>query len=297
MRAGARALYCRLMIFSRRLHRWGDATLEQQRALAPTWVVRRCRFGGIFEDERPLRTLGRGTDATRTRMSVVLTGRIVAFVGDLSWELETGDAMVVSPLADLFIADLDSSTGFEIDWAAGPLPPFATRLRLSGEFLATAVGVAESLRVGDQGAFAAAARRLFERVTVEGLPPLDAEALDCVDQPSQLGLSALDAVLNDLVGKPQLSDLEQRLGCSRWTLMRSFRQLHDMYGLSGLSGGTDWRAMRAFTRLRVAGLLLTHPKATTRAIADSVGFRSPEAMCHAFANAGWPSPGSFRRTG
>jgi AraC-like DNA-binding protein len=282
------------MILSRRSYRWGDATLEQQRALSPSWIVRRCRFEGIFEDERPLKTLGRDIDTTRVRMSIVLRGRVVAFVGNRSWELAEGQAIVAAPLSSLFMADVSSSIGVEVDWEGGFAEGFANRLRLSDGFLTTARDVAEALRTHDVPTFSQTAHRLFEYVAAEGLPIPDPDALDAIDHASQVGMSAVDAVLNELDQKPQLIDLEKRLGCSRWTLNRSLRQLNQTYGLCGLAGGTDWRAMRAFARLRVAGLLLTNPRATTRAIADTVGYRSPEAMCHAFSNAGLPSPGRLR---
>jgi AraC-like DNA-binding protein len=281
------------MILSRRAYAWGGATLEQQRALSPSWIVRRCRFDGLFEDERPLRTLGRDIEPSRARLSVVLSGRIAAFVGGNAWELEEGDAVIAAPLGDLFIADVHSSTGFEVDWNAGSSSAFAVKVRLSAGLFASAREVADGLRLGDVSAFARAARGLFQRLSVEGFAPPDASPLASVDAPSQIGMSAIDAVLNDLDDKPQLIDLEARLGCSRWTLTRSFRRLNETYGLRGLAGATDWRAMRAFARLRVAGLLMSHARATTRGVADYVGFRSPDAMCHAFANAGLPSPGQL----
>jgi len=282
------------MILSRRMYRWGDATLEQQRALSKSWIVRRCRFDGIYEDERPLQTLGRDIDSRRVRISVVLGGRVAAFVGDRSWVLEEGDAVVAAPLATLFMADVHSSTGFEVDWDAGSIDPFAEKIRLGSGLLSTAREAAEALRIGDAPAFTSAAHRLFDHLAAEGFTVPGRESLDSIDRRSQIGMSAIDAVLNDLDAKPQLVDLEARLGCSRWTLNRSLHQLNRTYGLCGLAGGTDWRAMRAFARLRVAGLLMTNPRATTRAIAESVGYRSPEAMCHAFANAGLPSPGAMR---
>jgi hypothetical protein len=112
------------MILSRREYTWAGATLEQQRALSPSWIVRRCRFDGLFEDERPLKTLGRDIESSRARLSVILAGRTAAFAGENAWDLAEGDAVLVAPLGNLFIADVYSSTSFELDWEVGPSASF-----------------------------------------------------------------------------------------------------------------------------------------------------------------------------
>jgi AraC-like DNA-binding protein len=239
-------------------------------------------------------TLGRDVEPARARISLVLAGHVAVFARDQVFELEPGEAVIAAPLSDLCIADVRSSTGFELDWEAGTQGPFAVKLRLAAGLLETAHAVAENLRLGDVALLATSARKLFERLAAEGFTSPDTAALDSIDGPSQIGISAIDAVLNDLRVKPQLQDLEARLGCSRWTLQRSFHRLNRTYGLRGLAGATDWRAMRAFARLRVGGLLMSHPRAKTREVADYLGYRSPDAMCHAFANAGLPSPGQLR---
>jgi AraC-like DNA-binding protein len=281
------------MILSRRRYQWGDASLEQQRALSPTWILRRCDFGEILEDERPLSVLGRDIETGRARLTVVLRGRTAAFVRGQSWELAAGDAIVAAPLGDLFNADVRPSTGFELDWDVDDARPFAVKLRLSSGLLAAARAVSEALRVEDARTIAVHAAALFARVAAEGLPAPDASALVTSDPTNQAAMNAVDAILNELREHPQLIDLEASLGCSRWTLTRRLHALHKTYALSGLGGATDWRSMRDFARLRVAGLLMSNPRATTRGIAEYVGYRSPEAMCHAFANAGLPSPGRF----
>src|SRR6202012_4403059 len=115
------------------------------------------------------------------------------------------------------------------------------------------------------------------------------------DAAGQRVIDALDGALSRLDLHPQSIDFEARLGCSRWTLTRLLHDVHTRYGVCGIGGGTDWRSVRDFARLQGARILSTHQGAPLGAIARSVGYRSPEAMCHAFANAGLPSPGQVRR--
>ena len=69
------------------------------------------------------------------------------------------------------------------------------------------------------------------------------------------------------------------------------REIHARYGLSGLDGAS-WRSVRDFYRVLVGSILASSPVMTTRRLASVLGYGSPEAICHAFANAGMPSSGS-----
>ena len=108
-------------------------------------------------------------------------------------------------------------------------------------------------------------------------------------------MSALEDALCSLGKSPQLVDLEAP-GRSRWTLTRTLHELYARYGLSGMGGATDWRSIRDFRRLRLAQVMMTHRRASTREIARFVGYGSPDAMCHAFAKAGFVSPGRMRES-
>ncbi len=284
------------MILSQTTYRWADASLERQRAIAPSWIIKRVRTRGLLDDERPLSTLGRETTSSRARLGILLQGQGAAFADNRAWPVATGDAIYMAPLATVYGVDITPSTWLEIDWDIAPQPPEIQRVAVGGRLVGAAREVAGRLSDPETPfvAIALSIRTLFDALGAEGFGPFDTRPLDGIDLPSQLALQAVDGVLADLQAQPQVVDLEARLSCSRWTLGRSIRGLSQKYGLSGVSGGTDWRSMRDFMRLRVAGIFMSHPQAATGVIARRVGYRSAEAMCHAFANAGLPSPGRLR---
>jgi AraC-like DNA-binding protein len=278
------------MILSRVGYTWHGATLSRQRAIAPSFVIKRVETRGVLDDERPLSTLGRDTTSSRARASIVLEGRTVSFAQGRSWELEAGQALVVSPLAGMYSRSLAPSILLELDWDAGG-EECSGRLTLPAPLLGAARELARSLRDGDAPGVSLHGRAVFGGLRPLGLGPFDVEALQTVDGPRQRVVDAIDDLLTNLEGQPQIVDLETRLGCSRWTLARVIRDLSKTYGLFGVGGGTDWRSMRDFMRLRVAGIFMTHAQATTASVARAVGYGSAEAMCHAFAHAGLASPG------
>jgi transcriptional regulator GlxA family with amidase domain len=56
-----------------------------------------------------------------------------------------------------------------------------------------------------------------------------------------------------------------------------------------------WRGALHHMRLAHALRLISAPGATTELVARHTGFRSPTALCHAFAKGGLPSPGVLAR--
>ncbi len=121
------------------------------------------------------------------------------------------------------------------------------------------------------------------------------EPLLAEDPSDQAWSSAIDAALSDLAGGPASADLERRVAKSRSTVFRRSREFHGKFGLTGLSG-PEWRSVRDFYRLLVGTIVMGHPDAGTREVAGLLGYRSAEAFCHAFANAGLPSPGRVRES-
>lgn len=96
------------------------------------------------------------------------------------------------------------------------------------------------------------------------------------------------AVRNDVVG------LEQQLGWARRTVSRRASELHQRYGIHGVDG-ESWRSVRDFYRVLMGTILASSPGVTTRGLATILGYTTPDALCHAFANAGLPSPGAVKK--
>jgi AraC-like DNA-binding protein len=287
------------VIFSEAAYTWRGAALERQSALAPTWAIKRYRSHGLLNNEHVLRAIGRETRPTRARLTMVLGGRVVAYLAGQSLELGPGDALHVHPLSEFFGVEIEPLTVLELDWDCRGASASLDKIRLPESLLVAAAGLADRLRDARTRApaFAAAGRRFFERLAASGIAIQDDTAFDHVDGPGQHIMDAVDRALGELRCRPQLVDVQARAGRSRWTLARSLHALGECYGLRGLRGRDDWRALRDFRRLLVASILMTHPQATTRAVALEVGYGSADAMCHAFANAGLPSPSQIRALG
>lgn len=58
--------------------------------------------------------------------------------------------------------------------------------------------------------------------------------------------------------------------------------------------GDDWRTVRDSHRLLIDAVFATDPEMTARTLAAMHGYASTQALCHAFANAGLPSPTALR---
>ncbi len=130
----------------------------------------------------------------------------------------------------------------------------------------------------------------------DGLIAVDAIAKDLavVAAPDEQELcSAIDGVLSSLEEGPHVVSLEEKLGSSRRTVLRRTQSLCKRYLLPGLAAD-DWRSVRDSYRLLIGAIFATHPSMTTRALAAMLGYASPEALCHAFANAGLSSPATLR---
>jgi AraC-like DNA-binding protein len=287
------------VIFSHQRVASGAVGASAYRALSQAWVIRLVELKGVMDDERlGSPAVGRGIEEARARLTLVLAGRLCVWARDRAWELGAGEGALVVPLS------LMSSAGgpcvvVELDWALDSQVPSASFLRLSPGLSGSAWEVARALGAAGSGEgappFARAAAGLTARLRAAGIDvPLHRGVEH--DAAGQRVIDALDGALSRLDLHPQSVDLEARLGCSRWTLTRVLHQFHTTYGVCGIGGGTDWRSVRDFARLQGARILSTQEGASLGAVARSVGYRSTEAMCHAFANAGLPSPGQVRRS-
>ncbi len=102
---------------------------------------------------------------------------------------------------------------------------------------------------------------------------------------------AIDAGLSRLEAFPSIEDVADELG---WTTRHVNRRYGELAATLGMTAST-WRGLLHHMRLVTAFRLLSVPTATTELVARRTGFRSPSALCHAFAKAGLPSPGVLAR--
>ncbi|MFO0669344.1 MAG: hypothetical protein U0235_06935 [Polyangiaceae bacterium] len=266
------------------------------------------RLDGVVQDEHRTSGLGRGTQDQRARLKVILRGRLEATVGDATFDLGPGDFLLIPCIADCRTRGGDDET-LELDWdAAAPIAgrsvprietgALGTRAREAAHTLSDALRDADA----DHGlsAFSGELARACDALAAVGLPldprgardAAESAAVETADADQRL-LSAIDRTLEELHAGPAAIELESRLGWSRRTITRRTTELHARLGLSG-QGGESWRAVRDFYRLLVGTILASNARMTTRALSTVLGYASPDALFHAFANAGLPSPGALR---
>ena len=111
-------------------------------------------------------------------------------------------------------------------------------------------------------------------------------------KPHEARLSiAINEQLSNLEAHPSVDDVADDLAWSARHVNRRFAELAMAYGLTHPSWKATLHEMRLVTSFR----MLSVPGATTELVARRTGFRSPSALCHAFAKAGLPSPGTLAR--
>jgi hypothetical protein len=167
--------------------------------------------------------------------------------------------------------------------------------------------VVERLAIRDRSRLARAARDLdgddptcaaieiIDVLRAAGMPfdRPDAVALREGDRRFQPLVAFMSRRLSALHEHPALVDVQDDLG---WDARRVRRAIHRMARSYGYSW-THWREGLHQARLLHALRLLAVPGATTEIVGRLTGFRAPSALCHAFADAGLPSPGRFASAG
>jgi AraC-like DNA-binding protein len=282
-------------------------SLQLDRAVFPGWVFRRALFHGVVQDERlTTTTLGRGAPVGRSRLIVALEGPATVFVSPFpsgpcrTVEMAPGDALVVRDLGALAIRAGDGLS-LELDWepscelAAGSVPELShARLAHSTRRALASMSTAmREMTAQDHGRFDTTAAAAIGALRAEGLPLsvgvlLNPEVFSMNDDGQRL-IEACDAELCHLEAGPMLWGVEQRLGCSRRTIARRIREANSQYGISAMSG-ENWRSARDFYRVLLGTILASSRAATTEKLAAVLGYSSPTALCHAFADAGLASP-------
>lgn len=260
------------------------------RAISEDLVMRHVATEGILSDERvTIPLLGRGTSEAGARLLVVFSG-IVHMVGaGVDATLRPGD-YVIAPTAG-FLTRSDAASTLELDLRTAT----AVRTAITGRLAASA---RERLRavvtaLWESADVDALARDVEAWLVAEGILTGRPLALGC-DPEEQRIITLVDRSLERLAAQPMRVDLEEGARVSAKTISRRIDRVHARLGLHGLGARTDWRATRDFYRLLVAALLASSGRLSTRDLAAYSGYGSAEALCHAFATRGLPSPARFR---
>jgi len=183
-----------------------------------------------------------------------------------------------------------STTTLAIDWE-----PDAVGVPVHGPFAIERLSARDVARMHEAALRLAspeperAVLDLLEQLRAIGLPfaPIEPRA----DGVLSLLQSALSKRLTKLDQHPDIEDVATDLGWNRRLVHRRMQAMAEKYG----SARPHWREALHSARLLQAMRLLAAPGATTELVAKLCGFRSPGALCHAFAEASWPSPGAMAR--
>lgn len=233
-------------------------------------------------------------EVRRVCLSVLLEGDGRFDEGDRRVWLRPGDAV----LSEASRGGTEAYAGprsrvLVIEWAAGALGRGATAsdvVRLGARDRAALASAAEGL---DGPRPVQAVLEILSVLRSAGV------ALERVELGDLAGVSdaqdhalarALDGPLSNLATFPAIDDVGDELGWSQRLVHRRVAALARRYGFAF----DTWRALLHHLRLAMA-LRLASAGATTELIAKKTGYRSPVALCHAFAKAGLPSPGALAR--
>jgi AraC-like DNA-binding protein len=137
--------------------------------------------------------------------------------------------------------------------------------------------------------------KLLDAARASGLPFERLSAGDLASDAPPLGDQRLAHAMGDALTRldahPAIEEVGDALGWNVRTVHRRIAAIAERYVLPW----AHWRSALHHTRVVHAIRLLAAPGATTEGVARATGFRSPTALCHAFANAGLPSPGVLSR--
>ena len=234
-------------------------------------------------------------DVRRVCLSVLLEGDGRFDEGDRRLWLRPGEAV----LSDASRGGTEAYAGprsrvLVLEWASGSLGPSADAsglvVRLDARERAALASAADALE-GPRPVHAVIEILAVMRSAGVALERVDIGHLTERSDPRDHALAlALDGPLSNLASFPAIDDVVDELGWSQRLVHRRIAALATRYGFAF----DTWRALLHHLRLAMA-LRLASAGATTELIAKKTGYRSPVALCHAFAKAGLPSPGTLAR--
>ena len=269
----------------------------------PSFVLRLVEFrGGTVEDRLFDAPQLRSTVCDWPLLAVTLAGRGVVRDGAAA-ACVAGRELIWAPRGAGIRARSEPSgiRALFLQWNpdvfGSPAEASFSAVRLRAPEFARITGAAEHVVAAgyDAARMSAAVAGLFAIVRAAGLVGVCPEPGDLANAPGSdlAGVgAAIDRALCDLRAKPMLVDVEGSLGRSA---AQTRRLIHSCGAQLPGSASTSWRAQRNLWRMYLGALLMTNPRGETDAVAKLLGYGSAVAFCHAFANAGLPSPGNIRR--
>lgn len=263
--------------------------------LRTPWLrVVRMRSHGLVTDfgtlNRAIPFLHRLAD--RAKVSIVLSGEARFDSREGSRVLQVGD---MASSASAAATEAHSGDLLGVEWNPRALGAAqGSRLDVRRLSHSDTCRIAELAKLLDGPMRFVAVLELLDSLRAQGLaigPVCMADLMRSDREACQLQLlqNALSERLTALHEFPTLEEVSAKLSWDQRRVHRRLARLRETYGIVWL----HWREFVHQARMLRAMQLLTVPTATTELVARLSGFRSPSALCHAFAKADLPSPGRF----
>lgn len=250
----------------------------------------------VCEDELFLPAMARVGHVSRPVLTVVLAGRArVRLAGCFERWLEAGDVTLLPTKSVAMRQEGSPFRSIAVEWEPGTLGgtvssgvdcgrldaiAFARVARTATELESCNEPLRASLLLAEVVALLRAFGGPFDPVRAGDL-------IEPVTAPVVRLSRALDAVLSSLERSPTMVDLDDVLELSARQINRAVAQFNERYGFNA----SGWRDTRNRRRLLVGATMMTAPGAKTELVARAMGYASPTSFCHAFDDAGLPSPG------
>jgi hypothetical protein len=276
-----------------------EAAVDRLVAWDPTFLVRLVMIHGVIADDVLLEGVTTPTIVPRWPvLTIALDGTGVVRQKDAAILGTTGELVWAPSGAEFRARSGDRGVRcLVVQWdprvLSGPTDARLTRAPLRARDFAS-IGAAAD-RIALSGYDTARARdavdALFDVLRalgfVDARPPREPSATTRLARAGEV----VDQCLSNLSANPTALDIEGALRCSP---AHARRTMQSYVARLGFSDAKNWRELRTSWRLYMGALLMTSPRATTDLVARALGYGSPVAFCHAFTNAGLPSPGSVR---
>ncbi len=241
--------------------------------------------------------IGWSGDGARPQFLVPLRGRARVVEHGVTRWLKAGEFTLAFSLGSLSSRFDPDSLVLAVDFSLGSLgtrsPPGLPGGVLGARAHSRLLELAEQLQAREEMDAMPHVARLLDILRNEGLP-LDkhgvADLREPIESYEHAVARALTSSLSNLHDNPMSVDLEKMLGLSRRRVVDLLARVSARFDING----QDWRTLRNRWRLISSMALASHPRARTEDVAKAVGYGSARAFCHAFLEAGLPSPGNVR---
>ncbi len=245
------------------------------------------------------------TQQTRTQLSVVLAGTGYAELGPGRFvTLRAGDALRQAQSAGGAEGyGGDPLTVLIVEWRGDALgaahrgpASIASLDRATARALRASVDAMDRVDPKDERGAYDAARRVLASLAAAGvidggpalgaLPPFEPDR-----SPAARVYAAIGEVRAGLHRHPSLPELAERASLSERHARRAFDAMDATLGTTS----SGWRETIGDLRIGMAQQLLSLPELPLSVVAERAGFRSPVALCHAFAERGGITPRALAR--